>query len=160
MEKLNYRIAEWTGWAMGRVLSWINYIDEDARASNLEDWKNRDIQRHELADAVAHLEAENARLRKKHHPDCNIFITGPLDMPEPIWCTCGYGQLEAENARLQEWIDLFDTHRLEGMFGHYMEMQKQAVHGQRGESTVKFWHERAKSQREIIEAHIALTKEK
>ncbi len=70
-----------------------------------------------------------------------------------------YDELEEENERLQEWIDLFDTHRLEGMFSHYMEMQKQAVHGQSGESTVKFWHERAKSQREIIEAHIALTKD-
>ncbi len=55
-EKLNFRIAEWTSWAMGRVLDWINYLDVDLKDANLEDWKDRDVQRHELADEATQLE--------------------------------------------------------------------------------------------------------
>lgn len=128
------------------------------------------------ADRVE-LEAENEMLRKKHHPDCNIFITGTLDMPEPNWCTCGYEQLEAENerlqsadydgrqwigelkadnARLRELIDMFTIDDLNGIFNHYMEMQKQAIHGQSGESVVNYWKGQAGRQLKIIDAFKAL----
>lgn len=61
-------------------------------------------------------------------------------------------ELESEIAELRDFISMFDIDQLQGMFNHYMEMQKQAFHGQRDKITVNFWRERTRKQMEIIEA--------
>jgi hypothetical protein len=67
--------------------------------------------------------------------------------------------LALEVRKLEAWVSMFTIDHLEGMFNHYMEMQKQAFHNQSGDSTIAFWHDRAKKQREIIDAFEDLTTE-
>jgi hypothetical protein len=69
-------------------------------------------------------------------------------------------ELREENQRLREWVSMFTLEDLQGMFNHYMEMQKQAWDGGSDELTRNFWHNQAKKQREIIEAFEALEYDK
>ena len=54
-------------------------------------------------------------------------------------------------AQLEEFIRMFTVEDLRGVFNHYMEMQKQAIHGQSDEFTVNFWKEKAGKRLKIIE---------
>lgn len=117
-----------------------------------------------LVDKIAKLEAENKWMRREVERVGHAIYTGDDGYVGTEEDLQAIGQSvegicetldhmikpEAENEKLREWIDMFTIDHLEGMFNHYMEMQKQAFHGQSGESTIAFWHDRAKKQREII----------
>ena len=62
-------------------------------------------------------------------------------------------KVKQERGALVNWVAMFTLDDLQGMFNHYMEMQKQAIHGQSGEFTVNFWKESARKQLGIIRAY-------
>lgn len=126
-----------------------------------------------IAERVCELEAEKEELSIRYNHACDRIdrdIRGKqLEADVDKWKSeanrlYGVGQdIEADRVALQKqleelkgFVDMFDIDRLNGMFNHYMGMQKQAIHGQSGSAVIKFWHERTKTQQGIIDAFKAL----
>lgn len=108
-ELLSLRIARWTGWAMGRALSWVNYIASELREVNMADCHKMDEQRFELIDEVSALEtalkdaeAEIADLKKiKTHYDNHTELLRDV-IKNNGWETEAGGASEKQAAGLRE----------------------------------------------------------